>query len=91
MDTPRERYQKDNHFKVLVDTMVAHIHHCNFSPSEMREAAILASIIYEEHNFSRIRYVSLDVEKAFKVLHNWHETPNKPLHVDRESAAASDE
>jgi hypothetical protein len=29
--------------------MVAHIQECRYTPSEMREAAILASIIYEEH------------------------------------------
>lgn len=52
METPRERYHNDNHFHLLVDTMVDHIQQCNYTPSEMREAAILASILYEEHNLS---------------------------------------
>ena len=49
MMSPKQRYQNDVHFKVLVDLMVNEIHKCKYTPSEMREAAILASVIYEEH------------------------------------------
>ncbi len=79
MNTPRQRYKSDNNFATLVDMMVSHINQCNFTPSEMREAAILASIIYEEQNFPRARYVHMEVEKAFRILRKWHETSNKPL------------
>lgn len=48
MKTPREKYRNDNMYRVLVDMMVEQINQCNYTPSEMREAAVLASIIYEE-------------------------------------------
>ncbi len=76
MKTPRDKYLNDPQFRNLVDMMVAHIHQCDYTPSEMREAAIMASIVYEEHNYNRVRYVSMEIEKAFKVLGDWHETSN---------------
>jgi len=53
MMSPRDKYLTDNTFKMMVDTMVAAIHRCQMTPSELREAALLASIIYEEHQISR--------------------------------------
>ena len=50
MKNPREKYLNDNMYRVLVDMMVEQIDQCNYTPSEMREAAVLASIIYEERN-----------------------------------------
>jgi hypothetical protein len=46
--SPRERYYHDNAFHTLVDTLVNNIIACNYTPSELREAVILASIIYHE-------------------------------------------
>lgn len=46
--SPRERYFSDPEFNKLVDMMVNSIHSCHYTPSELREAAILASIIYQE-------------------------------------------
>lgn len=48
MKTPKEKYLNDNHYRTMVDMMVSCIDKCNFTPSELREMAILASIIYEE-------------------------------------------
>lgn len=48
MENPREKYLNDNMYRKLVDVMVDQIDQCNYTPSEMREAAVLASIIYEE-------------------------------------------
>ena len=76
MITMRERYQNDEHFKALVDMMVAHIHECNYTPSEMRHAAILASIIYEEHNL-RPYYVLKDVEESLITIRNYVESKEK--------------
>jgi hypothetical protein len=45
--TPQERYDTDNAFRTLVDMMMYQIIQCNYSPSELREAAILAAIQYE--------------------------------------------
>ena len=60
MKTPREKYMRDNYYKALVDVMCAHIHACNYTPSEMREAAVLACIIYEEN---RIQPMDIPIPK----------------------------
>ena len=52
MKTPREKYHNDAMYHHLVTSMVAAIHRCHYTPSEMREAAVLASILYDE---SRIK------------------------------------
>jgi len=52
-DTPRDRYLRDPAFRALVDFMVSAIQQNKYSPSEMREAALLASIVYEEHQVRR--------------------------------------
>lgn len=44
----RDRYANDPHFHTLVDAMQAHILAGQFTPTEIREAALLAQIIYEE-------------------------------------------
>ena len=48
MKTPQERYSSDPAFHALVNTMVNSIVQCKYTPSEMREAALFASIKYEE-------------------------------------------
>jgi hypothetical protein len=47
MLTADDRYKSDPAFKSLVDMMVAFICRNEFTPSEMREAALLACIIYD--------------------------------------------
>ena len=44
----RKRYENDHQFRLLVDTMLAYMMSADFTPSEMRLAAILASIKHEE-------------------------------------------
>ena len=43
----RERYFTDSIYKNIVDTMTHMLNTAQLTPSEMREAAILASINYE--------------------------------------------
>jgi len=50
MKSPRERYHNDLMFHQLVDLMTSHIMQAKYTPSEMRDAALLASILYEEMN-----------------------------------------
>jgi len=45
--SPEERYQCDPWFHKLVDTLTHFIIAAKFTPSELREAAILAAIHYE--------------------------------------------
>ena len=65
----RDKYNNDPMFHTMVDHMVSFVQSCQFSPSEMREAAMLASIIYEEHNYSSMVYVERDIEEALRFLH----------------------
>lgn len=48
MKTGRDRYFNDNNYKMLVDQMVAFIYDNKYTPSEMRDAAMTASIIHEQ-------------------------------------------
>ena len=50
MKTPREKYYSDLSYKRLVDVFINQIINCYYTPSELREAALLASIMYEEKN-----------------------------------------
>lgn len=72
MKTPRERYQNDVDYKKLVDVLCAQIHSCYFTPSELRSAAVLACILYEE---MRIRPMLVPfppgIEKALDRIHDW--------------------
>lgn len=54
MKSPEERYRHDAEFKMLVDWMEAAIHRAQYTPSEMREAALLASTHFEMHTAPRI-------------------------------------
>jgi hypothetical protein len=50
MKTPREKYEKDPSYRQIVQMLESLIHEAKFTPSELREASILASILYEERN-----------------------------------------
>jgi len=84
MKTPRDRYLNDVYYKTLVDTMVSYIDQCKFTPSEMREASILASIIYEERNINRIRIISPEIEEALNTMHNWIHNKVRPKSYDQD-------
>lgn len=75
--TPREKYFKDLEYHALVDTLVAFINQAKYTPSEIREACILASIIYEERRIHtqevRASMMPEDVEEALFVLNDWTE------------------
>lgn len=74
-NTPEKRYNRDNDFRALVDMMHAHIRMCRFTPSEIRDAAVLASIMYEKMTIREIVVPQLPeaVEKILEALHKWEE------------------
>jgi hypothetical protein len=48
MMSPRERYCNDPAFNSLVKALASQIKNCHFTPTELREAVILAAIIVQE-------------------------------------------
>lgn len=74
MRTIREKYLNDTDFHTLVDMMVYHIEIANYTPSEMRQAAILASIIYEEMRINPRSYILPTIEKNLEEIHKWLDT-----------------
>ena len=47
MKTPNEKYRGDSDYRRLVDSIESFIHEARFTPSEIREACMLACIRYE--------------------------------------------
>ena len=67
MKSPREKYMNDPEYHSLVIMLEQFIETARFTPSELREAAVLASINYEMRH---IREQTIDprTEQAFRVL-----------------------
>lgn len=62
----RDRYTYDATFRNLVDTIRIMIENGNFTPTEIREAAMLAQIMYEERHIKPITLDSIDEIRKFK-------------------------
>lgn len=67
MKTPREKYMNDPEYHHLVQMLEELIEKARFTPSELREACVLASINYEMRH---IRTMTIDprTEEALNVL-----------------------
>lgn len=71
-NSPRYRYYNDAQFATLVNLMISHITQCHYTPSEMRDAAMLASILYESTHVRRYLVPpNSELEGALKLLWNW--------------------
>ena len=80
MKTPREKYQHDNRYRALVDLLAAYIDQCQFTPSELREAVILARIIYEERQIRvlpRVPEMPDSVIEALEIQKKWLDEVSK--------------
>ena len=62
MKSVSERYETEAQFRTLVDTMYSFIDHAQFSPTEIREAAMLAHILWEERH---VRPLILDERRMY--------------------------
>lgn len=76
MKTPRDKYMNDNAYSAYVDCMVGMIIQCHFTPSELREMALLASILYEEKQIQQVHCLNekkkqLKVVQALKTAWEW--------------------
>jgi hypothetical protein len=49
-----DRYRNDTSFRTLVDSLYSVITNAQYSPTEIREAAMLAHILYEERHIRPI-------------------------------------
>ena len=67
MKTPKDKYMNDPEYHHLVNMLESLIERAHFTPSELREASILASINYEMRH---VRSVKIDPEltRALDVL-----------------------
>lgn len=55
MKNPEEKYRHDADYHMLVDTIENFINQAKYTPSEVREAAILACIHYEMRRYEMRR------------------------------------
>jgi hypothetical protein len=76
MKTPKEKYLNDPQYHHLVCTLEGLIETARFTPSELREACILASINYEMRH---IREMQIDprTQEALEVLDRFVCNPKK--------------
>jgi len=68
MKTPREKYDNDPEYRHLVNSMEHLIRLYKFTPSELREASILASINYEMSHIKPQFLIDPKIEDACTVL-----------------------
>ena len=66
MKTPKEKYLNDPEYNYLVQILESLIEQARFTPSELREACILASINYEMRHVRN--KIDPRVEGALEVL-----------------------
>lgn len=67
MKTPKEKYMNDPEYRNLVRTLEGLIEQARFTPSELREACMLASINYEMRHV-RENQIDPEAMRAMDVL-----------------------
>ena len=67
MKTPKEKYMNDPEYHHLVKTLESLIEQARFTPSELREACLLASISYEMRHV-RDYNIAPEIEGALNLL-----------------------
>jgi len=76
MKTPKEKYMNDPEYNHLVKTLEQMIEQARFTPSELREAVILACINYEMRH---VREMQIDprTQAALRALDEFASMPRK--------------
>lgn len=68
MKNPEEKYRNDVDYHMLVDMIENFIHQAKYTPSEIREAAILACIHYEMRRPIERVFMDDKLNTAFQTL-----------------------
>ena len=68
MKSPQQKYLNDPNYHMLCDILENNIRQAQFTPSEVRECAVLACIHYEERQLRKNILVPTDVILALDVL-----------------------
>ena len=86
--TPEYRYRNDTQFHALVNAMYAHIAQGLFTPTEIRQAAIYASIMHERNTIREIfvPVIPEAIEKCLNALQTWEKNWLKSTHPDSQEA-----
>ena len=82
MKTPKEKYLNDPQYNHLVNMLESLIESAKFTPSELREACVLASINYEMRH---IRDMQIDprVEESLRILDDFTGLPRSSKRLVR--------
>jgi len=75
MSTPRIKYMSDPQYSALVNTMLNYIEAAHYTPSEVREAAVLACILYEERRVSSF-VIPKHIDEALEKIHKYVDEKN---------------
>lgn len=74
MKSMKTKYEKDPEYNRCVQMMEQMIHHGRFTPSEMREMAVMACINYEMNRISPPSFVlTPEIETSLRVLQELRE------------------
>ena len=73
MQSPKERYENDPQYKQLCDLIENFLTQARFTPSEVRECAVMACMHFEmRHGFRNyLQSVPSQVNDAFKTLEEY--------------------
>ncbi len=77
--SPKDRYENDPAYKQLTDAIEAMIHESRFSPSEVRECAVLACVHHEMRYGFKHYTVPLPVKNHLEELASWRSGGNEIL------------
>ena len=77
MWTVHQKYQEDNSYRSLVDMMTSMMIKCEFTPSELRQAAVLAAINFESMRARKLHIFNPALEANLNEAHKLLEKANK--------------
>lgn len=82
--TPQERYLRDPEFHTLVDLLENFIQQAKYTPTELREACILAATRYEMYR-TDLRYTITAEEFATLSLHECRTHPYRRKYLQKDT------